>query len=479
MIECLLCPPVAMPFLLSSTPQCAIILPSSPTPRSRRDTPILCPAQPPNALPHPEAPFAAIVSQRWMKKSSSLAAAIRGGCLLTKTEAWLRIHTREDLRLSLRDTVLADPIRFYAILGDDGLSASQKELAARLYSALKAIANWLVDLEAWIWIESFAQDPLPVMPADQLAAQGSAMAIPPEIDMWESLPSSVVDQYEWQLDSIFKELDRMALDELKEMDWDIHQGNSRPSSSYSTFTESKLAFLDDFSFFVTSVMLQILPQHARLKQRLHTWSIRISVLHLIPGFLEQIRLLRLEMDRIWPELAREVSSNESSLVMEQNRLELLKASAQARMSYTGRILDDMLDLLEGQSDVLPVKWIDGFESLENDLSSWTLASERRMFRLRSANGPPLRLVSPIPSLADVTQSSSPIPAPSCPAASTLEGPDLVIGPDLLPTSSLVIPAPESYPKIPSHMNTLEHENTAPMDVSETVSTRIVSAKEES
>ena len=363
---------------------------------------------------------------------------------------------------------VADPYpEFYAILGDDGLSASQKELAARLYSALKAIANWLVDLEAWIWIESFAREPLP---ADQPAAQGSAMAMPPEIDMWESLPSSAVDQYERQLDSIFEQLDRMALDELKEMVLDIHQGNSRPSSSYSTFTESKLAFLDDFSFFVTSVMLKIIPPHARLKQRLHTWSIRISVFHLVPTFLEHIRLLRLEMDRIWPELAREVSPNES-LVVEQNRLELLKASAQARMSYTGRILDDMLDLLEGQSDVLPVKWIDGFESLENDLSSWTLASERRMFRLRSANGP----VSPTPITADVTQSSSPIP--NGPAASTLERPDPVKGPDLVPASSLVIPAPESYPKTPNHMNTLEHENTAPMDEVDSFHP-IVSAKEE-
>src|SRR6202012_3719069 len=80
------------------------------------------------------------------------------------------------------------------------------------------------------------------------------------------LPSTLVDEYELHLDKIYTDLQKLHVDDLKEKILSIHQGNSRPSSSASTISVSKLVFLDDFSFVVTKCLLRLLPDMAKLNR---------------------------------------------------------------------------------------------------------------------------------------------------------------------------------------------------------------------
>ncbi|KAF2668405.1 hypothetical protein BT63DRAFT_479812 [Microthyrium microscopicum] len=302
------------------------------------------------------------------------------------------IHPSRDGSLRLRRSPAKQPIHLLdepgptldQILNDDSLTASQKDLAHRVAHAAKRVQDWHKELEHWKWTGSFDREVYdPEVGTDDglHTADGDTW-----LDEHGSISSSILTQYEATLDHIHDELPHLDLDDLKERILELHQNNSRPSSRGSNITASSLAYLDDYSFFVTRTLIRILPASSSFRSRLKTWSARISVFHHIPKFMQNYRLARIHVKTAWQQLENDIQSplSEEKIDEEQKHLDIVRGNTHIFISGAGNILDVMLDLLEDQEDLLPENWIDVFERLEAEFSNWCCAAQRRIFGFRIA-----------------------------------------------------------------------------------------------
>ena len=290
-----------------------------------------------------------------------------------------------------------DPYPEYtAIVNNQSVAASEKELATRVLNAAQKIRQWCEEIERWRWTGSFD---LPIQDGMESAAEadlGKDRMEPHEkqeaTEYWGCLPSSVVQEYENRLDIINQELADLDMDDLKERILDIHQTNSRPSSSYSSITISNLNFLDDFSLFVTENLIQTLPSYAALRRHLRTWTVRVWVLREVPLFLQQLLNGQTSLRQAKGELIKdeEFAFDKDFIESEQIRIDQLRMSLEDQIAGAGQRLDAMLDNLEGYDDVLPDHWVDDFEAMESGLTAWVVDAQSRIFQLRMAlHSPPI------------------------------------------------------------------------------------------
>jgi hypothetical protein len=285
-------------------------------------------------------------------------------------------------------------------LRDNTLSIAQKDLVIRVVDAADKIRSWCDAIERWRWSGSFNatrdgdnendndndndnEGDDGGSHTDGIVGNVGSVEYDENVEFAGCLPSTLVDEYELHLDKIYTDLQKLHVDDLKEKILSIHQGNSRPSSSASTISISKLVFLDDFSFVVTKCLLRLLPDLAKLNRYMKLWSTRLAVLQIVPKYLKGLKLAQTSLKASWQKLDTEITDDELAIEQEQSRLDQLRESSQRSISDAGQSLDAMLDLLEGHDDVLPDHWIDVFETAESDIGTWSLAAEQKIFKLRT------------------------------------------------------------------------------------------------
>jgi growth-arrest-specific protein 2 len=292
-------------------------------------------------------------------------------------------HSIRSRQAPAKPTISAPYPQAQALLAENNLTATQRDLVLRVIDAAEKLQIWCETVDQWGWSGSFAP-PLPDtnLALDSLVHAENVESNGVDVEYWGCLPSKVVEEYESQLDSIHEEMEKLDLDELKERILGIHLGNSRPSSRASTYSVSRLEFLDDFTFFVTKTLLQFLPSLSKLVRQLKLWSTRLVVLRIVPSFLHQLHQAHGRSRGLWEELAVPVEENENAQSAEESRLEELRESSKRDISDAGRLLDSMLDLLESYDDVLPDSWIDEFETIESDLGTWSRAAEQKLFEMK-------------------------------------------------------------------------------------------------
>jgi hypothetical protein len=284
-------------------------------------------------------------------------------------------------------------------MNNQGTAMAEKELATRVVNAAERIKQWCEEIEHWRWTGSFdlhvQDEENPASGADLTTDDDHSREDQDSPEYWGCLPSTMVQRYEDRLDGISDDLADIDMDDLKERILDIHQSNSRPSSSYSTITVSNLNFLDDFSLFVTQTLIQTLPSFTTLRRHLKTWNVRLWVLREVPLYLQQLRDAQADLNQARGDLADEVHSprEEDAIELEQDKLDKRRVALQRHIAVAGNSLDAMLDSLEGTDDTLPDHWIDDFETMEAGLTSWVVDSQKRIFQLRMARhspSPPLQ-----------------------------------------------------------------------------------------
>ncbi|KAF3920485.1 hypothetical protein ABW20_dc0106909 [Dactylellina cionopaga] len=167
------------------------------------------------------------------------------------------------------------------------------------------------------------------------------------------------------------------------------QGNGRMSDSLAI---------------ITATTLQLLPPLHRLWHLLEIWGVRTEVCRVVPTFLGS--LVRAEnivmndntlngdgalVEKEGDEGARwleeidegvgEQAINEATLqtlergvdgVWEKRKTEIVDL-----VGVCGKIIDGMLDVLEGREETVPEEWIDRLEAMESALESWVFGEERR------------------------------------------------------------------------------------------------------
>lgn len=285
-----------------------------------------------------------------------------------------------------------DEYKIFACI--DSLTAAERDLGARVAKAAQRLKSWCSEIEQWGWTGTFEQPSEEYkekrrrsLEARVVEHAGNADALAP-LEYYGSLLSVEVEQHEVRLDDMSEELLKLDVDELKEYVLDMHpQGRSRPGSAGFGASRSNYRPMDDFSFLITQTLLSALPHHAQLKERLNTWTARVSILRSAPRYLNDLKQAQKAMSLGWEALSPPAGDSDVAFNQWKEAVDTISGVLQSKVSDLGRRLDGMLDTLEGRDDCLPDRWIDTFETLEADYGKWVHVSTRRMieFDVRRQN----------------------------------------------------------------------------------------------
>jgi hypothetical protein len=268
------------------------------------------------------------------------------------------------------------------------LTAAERDLGARVAKAAQRLKSWCAEIEQWGWSSSFEQPSedyrerrrrsIELRIREHVAEGHFTDALPP-LEYWGSLLSVEVEQHEARLDDIEEDLLKLDIEELKEHVLDMHPaGRSRPSSAGLGASRQNYRPMDDFSFLITQTLLSALPQHAQLKERLNTWTARVSILREAPRFASDLKTARNAMRLGWDAIEPPTDTSDLAFTQWREAVNTISGVLQGKVADLGSRLDRMLDTLEGCEDCLPEDWIDTFEDTEADYGRWSQESRRRV-----------------------------------------------------------------------------------------------------
>jgi hypothetical protein len=264
-------------------------------------------------------------------------------------------------------------------------SPSERAFGTRIAQTCKDIKAWHNELQQWPWAGSFEP---PENATD--AVQGP---------YWGSLRESQLIAYEQRVHHIREALLAQDVDELK--DHVLAQHVHPNSTDYE--------HLDDFTALTTATILLALPDLSRLDRLLDTWSMRLTLLRKVPGYLTGLARAQADLDHAWSEMARHLRETNDVNVL-RNAFQSLQDNMASRMGKMGGRLDSLLDDLEGRQETLPDSWIDAFETLEASHSDWLARTERQI--ISSQNAVQRELVSSPPHSQPVLDHDTPQSLPS-------------------------------------------------------------------
>ncbi|KAK4178386.1 hypothetical protein QBC36DRAFT_105500 [Triangularia setosa] len=327
----------------------------------------------------------------------------------------------------------------------DAATPFEQAFAMRAAIASSSIADWLEDLSSWPWPKGGGSAGFEMPIAKRRGASSSDDNHMPEnnhngTDQLEeddrmylgSLEASQVAQYERRIDEINQGLEKLEIEEIKtQVLHNYIMPLSRPGtplldSGRSVISAlSTLARMDDLTALLTATLLQALPNLSKLTRLLSLWAFRLLVLRKIPVFLKSLADAEVALQSGWHTIGvkstkADVTDTASSeeppsgingvTLLSQKEHEVMKTVLERKVARTGRDLDAMLDLLEGQLDTLPEEWIDRVDSLEHEYGEWTVACEQK---IRESELAALVRTTPEPKTERVvSEKKSPLPPPT-------------------------------------------------------------------
>ncbi|KAG6117481.1 hypothetical protein E4U13_001042 [Claviceps humidiphila] len=308
-----------------------------------------------------------------------------------------------------------------------GASATEQDFAIRAAIASQKIWEWFNELSDWHW-------PMPdegssagfENPNNRSSHRLSFQVHPPKTDRAEhigSLPAEEVALYEKRLGEICSALADLELEEIKAQVLANHVvPMSRPGtpcsiSSKATSCASTYTKMEDLSVIVTTIVLQTLPTLAKLTRLLTIWNIRVGVLQRIPALLYAMDDAEVGLKAGWTAISkplrRSVQVDANGAVVQKTTLTssdfaVMKKVLVKKVAAPGRILDAMLDSLEGMEDTLPDCWLNRMEVVEHNYSDWVATCERKIRETNWSRSTRSRKLaeSPMPrTLSDVEESA--------------------------------------------------------------------------
>jgi len=326
----------------------------------------------------------------------------RGRMLATSDESHLRnLSPSTTLRAFTQRPMPYDTTRdeYKVFACIDALTPAERDLGVRVAKAAQRLKNWCNEIEQWGWSGSFEP---PTEEYRETRRRSLQMRIQehvkephlvdqlPPLEYWGSLLSIEVQAHEARLDEISEELITLDVEELKGHVLDLHpRSRSRPPSAGYDATRSPYKPLDDFDFLITQTLLSALPHHLQLKDRLNTWTARVTVLREAPRYLHHLKTAQNAMRLGWEALCPPKDLSDDAFGAWKNTVDAISTVMGEKVIDLGRRLDRMLDTLETRDDCLPDDWIDVFESVEADFGRWAQESRRKIieFDVRRQAGP--------------------------------------------------------------------------------------------
>ncbi len=277
-----------------------------------------------------------------------------------------------------------DEYKIFACI--ETLTAAERDLGMRVAKAAQRLKTWCAEIEQWGWSGNFEPPSAAIQEQRRRSLEQRIREHVPDADLaktlqpleyWGSLLSDEVKHREARLDDIEEEMLRLDVEELKETVLDMHPGGrSRPSSAGFGATRQNYRPMDDFSFLITQTLLSALPHHAQLRDRLSTWTARVSILREAPVYMSEIETAQTAMRLGWEAIESPADQSDVAFLKWTEAVDTISNVLRTKVGHLGRRLDRMLDTLEGREDCLPDHWIDIFEGLEADYGQWSNDSRR-------------------------------------------------------------------------------------------------------
>ncbi|KAL9101906.1 MAG: hypothetical protein Q9163_002872, partial [Psora crenata] len=229
-------------------------------------------------------------------------------------------------------------------------SESQRAWGIKAAFAGKKIREWYDELQRWPWY---------------CGKDGA------KNEFQEALDAGLIDHYQKRIEAIKDDMETLEVEELK-----AHVREAYVKKSSSLLDTSRHDHLDDFTAIITATIVQSLSTLSRLNLLLGFWSTRLIIIPQLPAFLTGMRKCEETMLSAWMGIGQWDGSNVTpKLDVSRESSAEVKAVLQDQITNLGKMVDGMLDLLEGSQDTLPEEWIDGVVKLENEYSSWVVKAE--------------------------------------------------------------------------------------------------------
>ena len=253
-------------------------------------------------------------------------------------------------------------------------SAFERELGVRAAFAAQEIQGWLKELSGWQW------------PSPRERAMGLGFLSPhggrpttPDVSTQHlgSILASTVHNYERRIAEIKSDLGALEIDEVKDYVLDAHAISSwmsDPSQAASQHETNNYGRMRDFTALITATVIRTLPDLANLNTLMQIWTVRITVLRLVPDFGMTLENVQVAVNEARALLRLEKWAS----TMTRSKLDLIKNDLEQQVASLGGMVDRMLDHLEGQEDRLPQIWIDRLEGIELGFATWVVDAQRRV-----------------------------------------------------------------------------------------------------
>ncbi|PNY29425.1 Uncharacterized protein TCAP_00661 [Tolypocladium capitatum] len=284
----------------------------------------------------------------------------------------------------------------------DGASAAERDFAMRAALASKSIWEWVDELGDWNWPAGGGSAGFegPTGRRRDLSIHVTA----PEGESDEYVGSLLAEdlaRYERRVEEISQDMDELAVEEIKSHVLTNHimplSRPSTPMTESSRFSSlSSYNKMEDLTAVITAIVVQTLPNLAKLSRLLQVWSIRLGVLQRVPSLLYAIEDAEVGLRSGWaaitqpPKRASLMAEDGQRPSLKRQDFEVMKRVLVGKVAKPGLVLDYMLDCLEGMQDTLPGRWLDRMEAVERDYGDWVAACERKMREEEWTTGPPGR-----------------------------------------------------------------------------------------
>jgi len=247
-------------------------------------------------------------------------------------------------------------------------SAVDRIFARRVAKTASMLDDWCKEMEAWTWPGNFE-----AIESDDQERESLSQPVPARSS---GLLSSRMLTIARRIEDILEDL--FDLDLFKHRNYimslcageEVSDAEDRPDSAIGLPLPSKHK-LDNLSTLVTTTYIRSIAAHAKVLTLASAWHARIDILRSRPRLFEGMSAICNSFKSAWRMTTSDQPIDRESFVKTKHCL-------MTQHTTLALQLDDMLDILEDQDDVLPERWIDMIDRIEEDIKRWSGATEKRL-----------------------------------------------------------------------------------------------------